>query len=181
MNRRDALAATALLTGGALLGPGLWLSSCGSDAGVPEGVLEAEPYRLLEAIADALLPDTEASPGAKAAGAGPFMQLLLTDCYAEADQQRAVAALAEFRRACLARHGRAFEMLEPAQREELLLWADAEARRGTGMQDFPLLRELAERSYFSSEAGMTQALRWIPVPGRWQGCVPLEPGQPAWG
>jgi hypothetical protein len=72
-------------------------------------------------------------------------------------------------------------MLAPAQREELLLWADAEAQRGSAMRDFPLLRELAERSYFSSELGMTQALRWVAVPGRWQGCVPLEPGQPAWG
>ena len=28
--------------------------------------------------------------------------------------------------------------------------------------------------------GMTEALRWLPVPGRWEGCVPLQPGQPAW-
>jgi hypothetical protein len=42
------------------------------------------------------------------------------------------------------------------------------------------VRELALRAYFSSEVGMTQALRYVQTPGRWEGCVPLEPGQPAW-
>ena len=46
---------------------------------------------------------------------------------------------------------------------------------------FGLVRELAERAYFSSEIGMTKARRWVLVPGRWIGCVPLAPGQPAWG
>jgi hypothetical protein len=46
---------------------------------------------------------------------------------------------------------------------------------------FPLMRELALRSYFSSQVGMTQALRYIQVPGKWMGCVPLQKGEPAWG
>jgi len=45
----------------------------------------------------------------------------------------------------------------------------------------PTIRELALRAYFSSEIGMTKALRYVMVPGRWVGCVPLAPGQPAWG
>ena len=28
---------------------------------------------------------------------------------------------------------------------------------------------------------MTKARRWVLVPGKWVGCVPLAPGQPAWG
>jgi len=28
---------------------------------------------------------------------------------------------------------------------------------------------------------MTKALRYVMVPGKWVGCVPLSPGQPAWG
>ena len=45
---------------------------------------------------------------------------------------------------------------------------------------FPLVRELSLQAYFSSEIGMTKALRYIMVPGKWVGCVPLKPGQPAW-
>jgi hypothetical protein len=28
---------------------------------------------------------------------------------------------------------------------------------------------------------MTKSLRYIQVPGKWVGCTPLTPGQPAWG
>jgi hypothetical protein len=42
------------------------------------------------------------------------------------------------------------------------------------------VRELALRSYFSSETGMTKARRYMFEPGKWVGCVPLAPGQPAW-
>jgi hypothetical protein len=43
------------------------------------------------------------------------------------------------------------------------------------------VRTLALGAYFSSEIGMTQALRYVRVPGKYVGCMPLEPGQPAWG
>jgi hypothetical protein len=45
---------------------------------------------------------------------------------------------------------------------------------------FPLIRELSLRAYFSSEVGMTKALQYVMVPGKFVGCVPLAPGQPAW-
>jgi choline dehydrogenase-like flavoprotein len=38
-----------------------------------------------------------------------------------------------------------------------------------------------ERAYFSSETGMTKALRYVRVPGHFTGCMPLAKGQPAWG
>ena len=57
---------------------------------------------------------------------------------------------------------------------------DAAAVRAKGHY-FELVRELAERTYFSSEVGMTKARRWVMEPGKWVGCVPLTPGQPAWG
>jgi hypothetical protein len=58
---------------------------------------------------------------------------------------------------------------------------DAEAQRVGDAHWFSVVRGLALQSYFTSEIGMTKARRYIPVPGRWVGCMPLEPGQPAWG
>jgi glucoside 3-dehydrogenase (cytochrome c) hitch-hiker subunit len=60
-------------------------------------------------------------------------------------------------------------------------WVEAEAQKVGPTHYFTLVRELALRAYFSSEVGMTKALRYVLVPGKWVGCVPLEPGQPAWG
>lgn len=45
---------------------------------------------------------------------------------------------------------------------------------------FMALKELAFLGYFTSEIGCTQALRYTEVPGRYDPCVPYEPGTPAW-
>ena len=193
MNRRDALKATTALVGGVLVASTGVLTAC--DRGAPasrdaKGVLSADDQALMEAIADTILPTTAASPGARAAGAGAAINLLLTDCYEPEAQQRVVKGLQDFRAACRDRCGAGFASLPAAERERLLREIDAAARGGASGAGprpatesahwFTLARELSERAYFSSEVGMTQALRWVREPGRWVGCVPLEPGQPAW-
>ena len=181
MNRREALRTTTLVVGGLLLtSNGLVLGCAREPARIEGRVLAVDDQALMEDIADTLLPTTASSPGARAAGAGAAMNLLLSDCYEPDAQVKVVNGLKEFRRTCDARHGDEFASLATAQREELLRETDAAARSAEGHW-FELVRELAVRSYFSSEVGMTKARRWTLVPGRWVGCVPLAPGQPAWG
>jgi hypothetical protein len=188
MNRRDALKATTALVGGVLVASTGVLGACGRES--PEarksteapGVLSADDRALVEEIADTLLPTTAAAPGAKAAGAGAAIDLLLTDCYEADAQRRVVQGLDEFRERCRDRCGAGFASLAQGERERLLREVDAEAQKVDEKTHwFPLVRELSLRAYFSSEVGMTQALRYVRTPGRWEGCVPLQPGQPAWG
>lgn len=182
MNRREALKAATVLVGGVLV-----TSTCVPTARAPEprkaapGVLTLEDQELIEDIADTLLPPTPASPGAKAAGAGAEINLLLTDCYEPEVQRRVLRGLQEFRAICRARRGAAFTSLAPPERERLLREIDAEAEEAGEAHWFGIIRELALRAYFSSEIGMTRALRYVLIPGRWEGCIPLAPGQPAWG
>ncbi|HKP16203.1 MAG TPA: gluconate 2-dehydrogenase subunit 3 family protein [Gemmatimonadaceae bacterium] len=181
MNRREAVRATTLVVGGLLLTSNGLVLACARE---PEQrlagrVLSADDQALMEAIADTLLPTTAASPGARAAGAGAEINLLLTDCYEPDDQVRVVNGLKELRRTCDAKFGQAFAALTTPQREQLLRDLDATALRAKGHY-FELVRELAERAYFSSEIGLTKARRWTLEPGRWVGCMPLAPGQPAW-
>jgi len=180
MNRREAVRTTAVFVGGLLLTSNGLVLACARE---PEQrlagrVLTADDQALMEAIADTLLPTTAASPGALAAGAE--INLLLTDCYEPDEQVRVVNGLKEFRDTCHANYDREFTALTPQQREQLLRAIDATAVRAKGHY-FELVRELAERTYFSSEIGMTRARRWMLEPGKWVGCVPLKPGQPAWG
>ena len=144
------------------------------------GVLSADDQSLIEEIADTLLPTTAASPGAKAAGAGAAINVLLTDCWQPEKQQRVVEGLRQFRRTCDEKASAAFATLPPAEREALLREIDAEAQRTGDAHYFNLVRDLALQAYFSSEIGMTKARRWIMVPGKFVGCTPLKPGQPAW-
>ena len=152
MNRRDAIKATLIASGGILVG-------CRSD--------RASDQALMEEIADTLLPTTAGSPGAKAAGTGAAMNLILSDCYKPADQRAVTEGLARFR-------AEKFLELSRAEREKFV--------RSVGRQSwFAPVRDLALGAYFSSETGMTKALRYVRVPGKYVGCMPLEPGQPAWG
>jgi len=189
MNRRDAVKAGTALVGAALFASSGVLAACGTDerqardarAKAAPGVLSGDDQALMEEIADTLLPDTPASPGAKAAGAGAAIQLLLTDCYEPAAQQRVVRGLRDFRAACRAQQHADFASLPRPTREQLLRGVDAEARKAPDTHWFALAREVAERAYWSSETGTTKALRYVRVPGHFTGCMPLAPNQPAWG
>lgn len=181
MNRREAVKAATALVGGVLVTSNGFLIACERTASrAPSMLLTAADQSLIEEIADTLLPTTPSSPGAKAAGAGEAINLLLTDCYEAESQQRVVNGLTEFRRMCRSRCGDDFASLPQTQRERILNEIDAEAQMTGPTHYFALVRELALRAYFSSEIGMTKALRFVLVPGKWVGCVERKPGQPAW-
>jgi Gluconate 2-dehydrogenase subunit 3 len=181
MNRREALKATTALVGGVLITSNGFLIACARDANIEAGkTLSLDDQSLIEEIADTLLPTTPSSPGAKAAGAGAAINLLLTDCYEPEDQKRIVNGLKEFRSMCRQRCGDNFAALPQAEREKVLREVDAEARKAGDKHYFALVRGLALQAYFSSEVGMTKALRYVMVPGKWVGCVPLAASQPAW-
>ena len=163
MNRRDALKA-----GAALFASSGILVACRTGR-ASSGVLLDEDQVLAEEIADTVLPTTAGSPGAKAAGTGAAMNVILSDCYKPAEQRAVSEGLARFRAGA-----NNFLGLSRADRETFV--------RSVGRQAwFAPVRDLALGAYFSSETGMTQALRYVRVPGKYVGCMPLELGQPAWG
>lgn len=183
ISRREAIRRATVIAGGvALVGSGA-LVACTSERREPTrrvSALDPDDRALAEAVADTILPDTAASPSARAAGAGPAMDLLLTDCYDEDAQRRVQRGLDELRSRCRSQCGAGFASLAQPERERLLREIDAEAQRAGPTHWFHLVHELSMRAYFTSEVGVTKALRWTLVPGRWEGCVPLRPGQPAW-
>ncbi|HET9636860.1 MAG TPA: gluconate 2-dehydrogenase subunit 3 family protein [Gemmatimonadaceae bacterium] len=175
MNRREAVKTTAVLLSGVLI-TSTGLAGCRSETRTAgTGVLDAEDQTLVEEIADTLLPSTPNSPGAKAARVGPVINLLLTDCREPAEQKRVVDGLKQFRNTV----GDHFASMSQTNRENWLRRIDAEAK--TNKEHYlNLIRELSLQAYFSSEIGATKALRYVMTPGKWVGCVPLEPGQRAW-
>jgi len=183
MNRREAIRATTAVLGSVLLTSNGFLVACTREqpaAAKSTGVLSAADQALIEEIADTLLPTTAASPGAKAAGAGAAINLLVTDCWEPEKAQRVVDGLKQFRETSKTNGGGEFATLGVAKREALLREIDAEAQGKGDAHYFNLVRDLSLQAYFSSEIGMTKARRWIMIPGKFVGCMPLKPGQPAW-
>jgi hypothetical protein len=186
LTRREALRRVSLLLGSAtLIGESAWLAGC-ATAGAPRttagSLFSASEIALLDEIADTILPTTS-TPGAKAAGVGPFMAVMVADVYDAGQRKIFRDGLATLERECRKLHGTDFMTATPAQRTTLLEQLDREqhAQRNSGTPHyFRMMKELALLGYFTSEIGYTQAMRYTETPGRFDPCVPYTPGDKAW-
>ena len=192
ISRRDAVRyVTALLGGTALVGGNGLLTACVSGSGRLREPLTLDSFvaadvALLDEIAETILPETE-TPGAKAAGVGSFMALMVADTY-DPDEQRAFRdGLQTVDDESAAMHGVGFLAATAEQRLALLQQLDREQveymrsrRTGRPVHFFRMMKELTLLGYFTSEIGCTQALRYVETPGRFDPCAPYLPGEKAW-
>ncbi|MBN7135975.1 Twin-arginine translocation pathway signal [Lysobacter enzymogenes] len=189
MERRELLKMIAAATGAAMIGVPAFVYGQAPAASGSGAFSEAEVAQLDE-IADTILPRTR-TPGAKDAGTGAFMATFVSDCYTPEYQAIFRAGLADLDK----RAGGRFVSLSAQARTELLRALDAEARQrinsmaiATGGGNpkalkphyFTMIKQLALFGFFTSKAGATQALRYVAVPGRYDGDAAYEPGTPAW-
>jgi glucoside 3-dehydrogenase (cytochrome c) hitch-hiker subunit len=190
INRREAIKRVSVLLGGvALVGGSSLLASCGRDrppAGTAVGKFSANNVALLDEIADTILPDTS-TPGAKAAKVGPFMALMVTDCYDDKDQEIFSDGVAKLEAASLKMNGKSFMSSSPAQRVALLESLDKEQKAYMDAKKpddrahyFRMMKELTLLGYFTSEIGYTKALRYRESPGHYDPCVPYTKGEKSW-
>jgi hypothetical protein len=195
MDRREAIRVVGLLLGGtAFVGGSTLLSACAGDrAPVPMGAdgsigrFSAADQAFLAEVAEAILPETAKSPGAKAAGCGPFMALMVTDCYTPEDQAIFREGMAKVEAACRSAHGTGFLEATADQKLAVVQQLDAEqhaymkARKpGDPTHAFRMMKELACLGFFTSEIGYTKAMRYVETPGRYDPCVPYAAGETSW-
>jgi hypothetical protein len=174
MNRREAVRSISIILGG-VLSSELTAALYGQviNTGAPVPVSPSQEALLAEA-AETVIPATD-TPGAKAAGVEKFIIRVLRDCYRPEAQLRFYEGLARLDAAGRSAHGKGFTELTPAQRHAVLL-----AATKTDKAFFLLLKQLTVAGYFTSEIGATKALVYLPIPGKFQGETPLQPGQRAW-
>jgi hypothetical protein len=187
MNRRDAIRNVAILMGTALSASTLAaLEGCKSRPATYT-LQTPETKALLAEIAETIIPETT-SPGAKAANVQDFIQLMINDCYDEKAQKVFEAGLNKLNADSKSKFsGKDFMEITPEQRTELLTAIDQERvdynknkKKGDDTHYFQYMKELTLLGYFTSEPGATKALRYIAVPGRYDGCVPYKKGDKAW-
>lgn len=190
VTRREAILRVSAMFGGvALVGQSAMLAACAREkapAVAAEGLFAADEVALLDEIAETILPETD-TPGAKAAGVGSFMALMVTETYWDQDQLVFRKGLESVDARARDAYGDAFTDLAPAERLDLLETLDAEQvdYMQTKPPDAPahffrMMKELALIGYFTSEIGYTQAMRYVETPGRFDPCVPLAPGDRTW-
>jgi hypothetical protein len=192
LTRREAiLRVSALLGGAALVGQSALLASCATGGSSARRSTAAELFTqsdlaLLDEVADTILPATS-TPGAKAAAVGPFIATMVADVYDAREQRTFRDGLVTLEREGMALNGVPFLQASAAQRVALLEKLDREqfdymrARPETPVPHyFRMIKELSLLGYFTSEIGYTRAMRYTEVPGRFDPCVTLAPGDTSW-
>ena len=86
MQRREAIKKTAAMMGMTILGADIFLTGC-SDPVMQQGLFSKDDIALMDEIGETILPDSDRSPGAKAAHIGEFMESYINDCYGENEQK----------------------------------------------------------------------------------------------
>lgn len=198
--------------GGALSAPTMiaMLEGCKSNTATEAATsfgFSTDYKSLVSEIAEIIIPKT-ATPGAKDAGVGQFIEMMLKDCYTAAQQEHFMKGLGELDGSSKkVNGGKKFLESTPAQQTALLksfeTMSNEEAKKNdaakkivdaeTGLTKetkgkteapptpfFKLMKELTLLGYFTSEVGATQALAYVAVPGQYVGCVKMTPGQKAW-
>jgi hypothetical protein len=185
VTRREAIRrVSALMGGAALIGQGAWLSGCTPAESASSSFSDGD-VALLAEIADTILPETK-TPGAKAAGVGAFIAVMVRDTYDSREQRVFRDGLETLERESRKQNGSGFMASSPAQRLALLQRLDLEAiedMRGPGSDRphyFRMLKELTLLGYFTSEIGCTQAQRYVENPGRFDACITYTAGDKAW-
>jgi hypothetical protein len=174
MNRREAVQRITLMMGGVLsaqLTAGLMGQVLNTGASLP---VSPEQTKLLAEVADVIIPTTD-TPGAKAAGVEQFIVRVMRDCYLREDQEKFYAGLAKLDADSKTAHGKGFAELDDAEKNAVLT-----ATTKNDRAFFKLMKQLTVAGYFTSEIGATKALEYLPIPGRFEGDVPMQPGQKAW-
>lgn len=187
MNRREALERVALIFGGTVIGGAAFLQGCKtSEKGAFVFSLTQEQIAFLDEVAETIIPTTN-TPGAKAAKVGEFMQVMVTDCYEEKDQQVFSEGISKIDEASTNKYSKLFLELTPEDRTSLFNEINKELKEyndnkkeGDPNHYFAMMKQLTLLGYFTSEIGATQALRYVAVPGRHEGCIPYQKGDRAW-
>ncbi|MDX1482601.1 MAG: gluconate 2-dehydrogenase subunit 3 family protein [Woeseiaceae bacterium] len=187
--RREAIRrASALLGGMTLVGQAAMLAGCdesrppaaNGEPATDRGLFSDADVELLTEVAETILPATD-TPGAKAAGVGPFIALMVTDCYSPDEQATFRDGLATIDELCRETYGQNFVALGPDEQLSVAERLDREQfesmqRGGNGMRHyFRMLKELTVLGYFTSEVAYSEVLDYAETPGRYEPCRELGP------
>jgi hypothetical protein len=187
MNRREALSRVGVLLGGSIIGAEFFLSGCKSGGSInTDNLFEKNTLAFLNEVGETILPQT-ATPGAKAADVGSFMAVMVRDCYTDKEQEAFKKGLLTLDDTCKKQHNKTFMQADSKQRTELLKQLDKEQaaynkskKKEEPNHYFTMIKQLTLLGYFTSEVGCTQAMRYLPVPGKYVGDYPYKKGDKAW-
>lgn len=186
MNRRDVIGRLGLILGGTIIGADAFISGCAPADKQVNKLFKSSDVALFDEISETILPAT-ATPGAKAAKVGDFMALMVQDCYTEKDQKIFTDGLKKMQEDFNKQYNTSFAKGTVEQRTAFLTALDKEQKayqttkkKEDSSHYFRMMKELTLLGFFTSEVGATKVLRYVEVPGKFDGSAPYKKGDKAW-
>lgn len=151
--------------------------------------LSQKDIPFLDEIGETIIPSTGGTPGAKATKIGEYIMIMVQDCYNLQKQNVFLDGLNTIDAMSAMQFKNSFLNLNNNQKKDLLKQIQLEAIAYKLNQNittdslphyFDLLKDLTISGYFSSEIGKTKARNYIPVPGRFEGCIPYDKFERPW-
>jgi hypothetical protein len=210
MNRRDLLKQIALLTGGAVIGGEVFLSGCKTGAKADAGFTAANISLLDEIgetiipatttpgakaakigeFMKVMVTDcyTEKQQEAFMTGIGSLEEAckkLNSKSFIECSAEQRTALLMSLEKEAKAFNQKRDEEDKPKKEandkaNSTLAWKDQKEFEGSPSHYYTMMKQLTLLGFFTSKTGMTETLRHIAVPGKYDGNVPYAKGEKAW-
>jgi Gluconate 2-dehydrogenase subunit 3 len=188
MNRRKAIFRLALA--GVGLGAGYTGYKWYSWNKRPDLAYLNDRKPLLSALAETIIPATD-TPGAAEAGVGDFIFAMIRDCTEVKSSNKFIEGLKDLESYSKSHFDKEFIACSVEQRTAVLKHFEEKGRgfkgllgkaeyRFLGKPFFATLKAYTAMGYCSSELGANKGLSYIYIPGRYDGCIPMQPGQKNW-
>ena len=210
MNRRDLLKQIALLTGGAVIGGELFLTGCKTGAKADAGFTAANISLLDEVAETIIpATSTPGAKAAKVGefmkvmvtdcytqkqqdafvnGIGELDEACkkmhskgFMDCTPE-QRKTLLVSLEKEAKEFNQKRDEADKPLreEHKKKNEALAWKDQKEFEGSPSHYYTMMKQLTLLGFFTSKTGMTETLRHVPVPGKYDGAFAYNKGDKAW-
>ncbi|PSL43756.1 gluconate 2-dehydrogenase subunit 3-like protein [Chitinophaga niastensis] len=188
MNRRKAIGSILLLAGaGTAVISGFRFHQLYKT---PDLRKLSEYRALIAALAETIIPETD-TPGAKAAGVDAFIINMVMDCTSKKEQNKFIEGLDEVTAYTYRKYHRSFVDSSANEQQAVAAYFEKRDRPYKGIAGkvshklmgdsfFIILKKYTVMGYCTSQIGATRGLAYDYVPGKYIGCVTLQPGQKCW-
>ncbi|MBN28140.1 MAG: Twin-arginine translocation pathway signal [Alteromonadaceae bacterium] len=192
MNRRELLKMIAAATGTAFVSANAMAYVTLPMKTINQTAFSKDDVAFFNEVGEVIIPRTD-TPGAKDVNVGYMMAVMVTDCYTPAQQAAFKEGIASIKALAKSTYGKDFLLLNTDERTRLLASLNDEAdvfnRKAKLANDdaekpmphgFTLIKQLTLFTFFTSKEGANKVLRYVAIPGRYDGEMPYKKGDRAW-
>ncbi|MEO6314638.1 MAG: gluconate 2-dehydrogenase subunit 3 family protein [Chitinophagaceae bacterium] len=188
MNRKKAILSFFLIGGGATAGFSgyKWYNIHKT----PDILFLENNKALIADLAETIIPASD-TPGAKAAMVDTTIITMIKDVADRKTKNIFIDGLKEVEAYAGSHFSKSFTLLSPVQQKEVVSHFRDKGKNYAGILGkvknkfmgksfFHVLKEYTTTAFCTSKTGATQTLAYDFIPGRYNACMPMAPGQKSW-